>query len=159
MLLKREIGIRARDFGRLSIKRVKKILMEGLFGESIGWEIKHSKIENLILKDFDITGDHYVGSLVRWAAKTDFKNITAINSKVTGRNIVGGLLGTADRVNTEDVNIVLSLEINALEYIGMVAGSSGESKFIYHLENYSDLCFYRNYSAVGYTYKTEIHLE
>ncbi len=101
----------------------------GLFGKCGSFEHAHNIVENLTLENFDITGDHYVGSLVGFAAHTDLRNITLINSKVRGRDVAGGFAGTADRIQAKDLQMVGSIEVNAKENKSFFVGSARNSNF------------------------------
>ena len=59
----------------------------GLFGRTEG-----ATIEDVELKDADITGDDYVGALVGWSLSTTTSQCHATGS-VTGDDYIGGLIG------------------------------------------------------------------
>lgn len=99
----------------------------GLFGMCGGRVILRNIIENLTLKNFDITGDHYVGSLAGFAANSNLLNIIVVNSTIKSRDVAGGLIGTTDRVQAESIQIIGDLKVDADENKGFVVGGAGES--------------------------------
>ena len=54
----------------------------GLFGKCIGRSTLHNTVENLTLEDFNIAGDHYVGSIAGFAANCNLLNIRVINPTI-----------------------------------------------------------------------------
>lgn len=102
----------------------------GLFGECGKSDILHNTIENLTLENFNITGDHYVGSLAGFAAHCDLLNITVVNPIIKSRDVAGGLVGTVDRVQAIDIQIIGDEKISAYENVGFVIGSTRKSKIL-----------------------------
>ena len=122
----------------------------GLFGGCYGWNAAHNKVENLILKDFDITGDSYVGSLAGSAVNSDISNVRVTNSKVKGKSIAGGLIGTITKANIENVHIAEPIEIAGREYVGFVTGGASRSNISIIFETEQELIeILKKYTLVG----------
>jgi len=99
----------------------------GLFGRNRGREVLHNTIENLTLEDFDIEGNHYVGSLAGSAINSDLINITIINSKIKSVDVAGGLAGTTFQVLAKQIKVLgENLDITAEENKGFVIGGAAE---------------------------------
>ena len=71
----------------------------GLFGHCSGSDILPITISNLVLENFDITGDHYVGSLIGWGTNIITHNVKIKNPKISARDVSGGAIGTAAGIN------------------------------------------------------------
>lgn len=99
----------------------------GLFGMCGGRSILHNVIENLTLDNFNIAGDHYVGSLAGFVANSDLLNIRVINPTIKSRDVAGGLIGTTDRVRAESIRIIGDIKIDADENKGFVVGGASKS--------------------------------
>ncbi len=102
----------------------------GLFGIAV-----NSQIKNLIIKDFDITGDHYVGGLVGFAATSDLSNIKIINAKIKSRDVVGGLIGTSDRINAKFIQFEKNIEVMGFENNGLLVGGASSTQIDVHFSN------------------------
>jgi hypothetical protein len=100
----------------------------GLFGKCGNSPILHNTLENVVLENFDISGDHYVGSLVGFAANTDLINIKVINSTIKSRDVAGGLIGTADGVKVTNVEVFDNAQISGHENNGTIVGSESERR-------------------------------
>lgn len=104
----------------------------GLFGECSGFENRLNLIKDLILYKFDITGDHYVGSLVGEAVYTKISDLFVADFSVVSRDIAGGIIGRAYEVKLSPVTIVACekqrLNLKAHEYGGLVIGTANKSK-------------------------------
>ncbi|CAL7962348.1 exported hypothetical protein [Gammaproteobacteria bacterium] len=119
----------------------------GLFGRSQGREILHNTIENLIIKNFEIIGNHYVGSLIGAAVNTDLLNIKVINPKITSIDVGGGIIGTAFLVSMKSIGIMgNNVNIIAEENKGLVIGGAGKSSVTLAFETVQD----RNYMLSAY---------
>ena len=103
----------------------------GLFGMTGGFDTKPSQIKNLTLHNFRITGDHYVGSLIGFAVKTNLQYITVSSPHVKGNAVVGGFVGTSHKMEANKIllhNLDAS-QINASEYKGLICGTTTDSNY------------------------------
>lgn len=134
----------------------------GLFGRSRGREILHNTVENLVLEDFDITGNHYVGSLAGSVVNSDLLNIKVINPKIKSVDIAGGLAGTTFHVLAEPIQITGVVDIFAEENRGFVIGGAGAAKIVMLFEGEHDISeILKKYRLLGVGNKddqTEIYL-
>ncbi|MDO9552978.1 MBG domain-containing protein, partial [Rhodonellum sp.] len=89
----------------------------GLFGN-----LSNSTIKNLTLKDFDVEGANYTGTLVGSVYYSDFDNVHVINARVTSGDYYGGLLiGSADF--TTIINSSVDGVLLGENYIGGIVGN------------------------------------
>jgi len=102
----------------------------GLFGTCSGVEHRPNTIENLILSEFNVTGDHYVGSLAGWATHTNIFNVSVSDSSIVSRDVAGGVVGTSyDLKLCAIINWKNhGLKIEANEYKGLILGTANKSK-------------------------------
>lgn len=99
----------------------------GLFGMCSGFKTNPGKIENLVLKDPQVTGHTYVGSLCGWSTYNLIRNVTITNPTVTATDIAGGIIGTS--LNSAlDFITIHNVNIKAKEYKGIVAGGGNSLK-------------------------------
>lgn len=125
----------------------------GLFGGCYGWDTAHNRVENLTLKDFDITGHNYVGSLAGSSVNSDLSNIKVINSKIKGSGIVGGLVGTITKVNIERVHLIDPIEVTSSEFVGFITGGASKSKISLLFDNEQGLIeVLKKYKHLGVGY-------
>ncbi|PKI79760.1 hypothetical protein CP960_12830, partial [Malaciobacter halophilus] len=92
----------------------------GLFGKVLNGTIK-----NLVLDDFDITGDFFTGSLIGHASpNSHIENVIAQNGSVTGVRRVGGLIGAL----WESDFTVLNSHVKNVDVVGsyIVGGLVGQ---------------------------------
>ena len=71
----------------------------GLFSGIYNMNYSNVHVKNLTLKDSNITGRNYVGSIVGYATETTYErcltleNLSSIGGKIEGNNYVGGIVG------------------------------------------------------------------
>lgn len=99
----------------------------GLFGISSGFENRRNTIENLTLRGFNITGDHYVGALAGWATYTRVFNVHLADFSVNSKDIAGGFIGSMYKVQFySSIFLNQHEKLEAGKYKGYVAGSSND---------------------------------
>jgi hypothetical protein len=111
----------------------------GLFGRIQGREILHNTIENLTIRNFEIKGNHYVGSLAGAAVNTNLLNIKVINPKIVSVDVAGGILGTTFQVLMKSIGIIgNNVNVIAEESKGLVIGGAGKSSVTLVFETAQD---------------------
>lgn len=138
----------------------------GLFGRNRGRENLYNTIENLTLENFEITGDHYVGSLAGSSIHSNLSNIKIINPKINSINVAGGLVGTIVSVIAEAIQILGNrTDIVAEDSIGrgIAIGGATETKIVLLFETERGLVdVLKKYKLLGVGNKddqTEISLK
>ena len=103
----------------------------GLFGECSGFKDSPNSINNLVLYKSDITGDHYVGSLIGEAIHTNVSNLYVADFSVVSKDIAGGIVGISYGITLSPITIVVyekqKLKLEAYEYAGLIIGSANRS--------------------------------
>jgi len=115
----------------------------GLIGDCSGFKSNPNKIENLILAEFNITGDHYVGTLAGRSIYTDISNVSLIDPSVVSIDIAGGLIGATYKTKILPVTVYYKKHfpsITAHKYKGIILGTANESEIhvIFNISNINE---------------------
>ena len=99
----------------------------GLFGQMSGLKGTPSLVENLVLKDFNCTGDHYTGALAGWVTDMDFKNVTIKSPYIRGQEVAGGMFGTVYMSTMSGIGVEGSADVSAKNLSGILVGTAAKT--------------------------------
>lgn len=100
----------------------------GLFGNIVQHKDSTNTIENIVLKNPEVTGNRYVGCLAGFIANTNLFNIKILNPKLKGTTVVGTLAGTTDAIYADNIEISDNAEITSPGTKGFIVGGAGKGE-------------------------------
>jgi len=113
----------------------------GLFGIVAGQESDYSSVTNLKLKDFDITGKKFVGTVSGTSEYAFFSNIEVISTNIIGMRAVGGVVGATKDTLLQYINLntVSDGFIHTdSRYKGLLIGTAKDTEFYESYASCSD---------------------